>query len=102
MEKWFLRAGRLEGLSFLALLLIAMPLKYYGGLPTGVRILGPVHGLLFVAYVGIAILVSGMHGWRLSKLLLALIAAVLPCGTFLFERKYFSGQPKPAREPAHI
>ncbi|HXW53488.1 MAG TPA: DUF3817 domain-containing protein, partial [Myxococcota bacterium] len=46
MDKWFLHTGRLEALSFLTLLLIAMPLKYYGGIPTGVRIVGPLHGVL--------------------------------------------------------
>ena len=89
MDKWFLRAGRLEGLSFLFLLLIAMPLKYLGDMPFGVRIIGPVHGILFIAYVAIAFFISGRDEWRFKKLMLAIFAAIVPGGTFWFERHFF-------------
>jgi len=88
MDKVFIQAGRLEAVSFLMLLLIAMPLKYYGGIPTGVRIIGPLHGLLFLAYVAIAMLIAGRDEWHLKKLLLAVVASIVPCGTFWFERRY--------------
>lgn len=49
----FLQIGKLEGYSYLALLLIAMPLKYLADMPlaVGIRIAGSVHGVLFVAFV---------------------------------------------------
>lgn len=88
MNKWLLHAGRLEGLSFLALLLIGMPLKYYGGMPMSVKIIGPVHGMLFVAYIAMALFISSRDDWQVKKLFLAIVAAIIPLGTFWFERNY--------------
>jgi integral membrane protein len=88
--KIFRYIGWLEGLSFLGLLLIAMPMKYVMGIPEATRLAGSVHGLLFVAYVIIAFQISGTLNWKKSILFQALIAAVLPLGTFIFDRKYLS------------
>ncbi|RYZ34498.1 MAG: DUF3817 domain-containing protein, partial [Myxococcaceae bacterium] len=41
----------LEGLSFLGLLFVAMPVKYLLGQPLAVRVAGSVHGLLFLLFV---------------------------------------------------
>ncbi|HET7817818.1 MAG TPA: DUF3817 domain-containing protein, partial [Bacteroidia bacterium] len=46
----FLKVGLAEGLSFIILLAIAMPLKYFAGIPAAVRIVGMLHGLLFIAF----------------------------------------------------
>lgn len=89
MTKLFLLLARLEGTSFLLLLLLAMPLKYYAGLPIGVKILGPLHGFLFLGYVAWALWLGLDQGWSIKKHLLAFLAAVFPCGTFLFEKAYF-------------
>lgn len=88
MEKWFRIMGRLEGFSFLFLLLVAMPLKYYAGQPVGVKVMGPIHGALFLAYCGGAMVMALSEQWPFKKHLLAYVAAIFPCGTFLFERKY--------------
>lgn len=90
MNKLFQTFGRLEGASFLVLLLIAMPMKYYAENPAAVKLLGPVHGGLFLGYCFMAFYVSMNEKWPLKQLLLALAAAVIPFGTFLFERKYLS------------
>lgn len=89
MDRWFITCGRLEAFSFLALLMIAMPFKYYGGNPMLVRIIGPIHGILFLAYVGLAIMLSGRDEWPTKKLMFAILSSVIPLGTFWFERKYF-------------
>jgi integral membrane protein len=47
--RWLIWVGLLEGFSTLALFFVAMPLKYMYDMPVGVKIMGPVHGLLFVA-----------------------------------------------------
>jgi integral membrane protein len=81
--------GFAEGLSFLILLGIAMPLKYFFGLPETVRVVGMAHGLLFVLYVLLVIQVKIEYGWSLRKMLLALLASVIPFGTFWADAKLF-------------
>jgi integral membrane protein len=78
--------GLLEGISFLVLLLIAMPLKYVANMPLPVSIVGGMHGFLFVAYVALAMLATVVFRWPVSKLLLALAASIIPTGTFWFDR----------------
>ena len=75
----------LEGLSFLILLFVAMPLKYWAGLPLAVRIAGSLHGLLFIAFVFALILVSIARGWPLRRSLLAFVSSIVPFGTFAFD-----------------
>jgi integral membrane protein len=77
--------GMVEGASFLLLLGIAMPLKYLAGLPQAVRVVGMIHGLLFVVYVAAAVHAGWSLGWRLSRTLLVLGAAVFPAGPFLID-----------------
>lgn len=79
--------GLLEGISFLVLLLIAMPMKYFANMPLPVSIVGGMHGFLFVAYVALAILAAVAFRWPVGRLLLALAASVIPTGTFWFDRK---------------
>lgn len=82
----FRLVGFLEGSSFLILLLVAMPMKYVWGEPMGVRIVGMVHGLLFIAYVGFIAVVGAEHNWSGKKKLQAFIAAIVPLGTFYFDK----------------
>ncbi|GAA3939218.1 DUF3817 domain-containing protein [Hymenobacter algoricola] len=81
--------GFLEGVSFLVLLGIAMPLKYLAGQPDAVRVVGMVHGVLFVLYVLLVVQVSVALGWSWRKALLALVVSVVPFGTFWAERRLF-------------
>ncbi|SHJ15074.1 integral membrane protein [Hymenobacter daecheongensis DSM 21074] len=81
--------GFLEGVSFLVLLGIAMPLKYAAGLPEAVRVVGMAHGVLFVLYVLLVVQVSLELGWSWRKALLALVVSVVPFGTFWAEKKLF-------------
>ena len=81
-----LKVGFAEGVSFLVLLLIAMPLKYMAGIPQPVRIIGMIHGVLFVWYC-IALLRAKMaYGWSFTKALVGFLLSFLPCGTFFLER----------------
>jgi integral membrane protein len=77
--------GKLEGISFLVLLGIAMPLKYLAGLPLAVKVVGWAHGALFIAFL--AALASAHRDARLPLRLSALvfIAALLPFGPFLID-----------------
>jgi integral membrane protein len=76
----------LEGSSFLVLLFIAMPLKYLAGLPLAVRIVGAVHGGLFLVFLGALYRAGSARRWRLSRWLIAFISSVVPFGTFVFDR----------------
>lgn len=84
-EKWMRAIGSAEGISFLLLLLIAMPLKYLGRNPILVEWLGPIHGGLFLLYVASAVIVARILNWRWFTLLLAFTASVVPFGPFVFE-----------------
>lgn len=88
MMKLFRGIGFFEGASFLLLLCIAMPLKYLAGLPEAVRVVGMAHGLLFIAYIMTAHYVASERNWPFKKVLMVYLAAVLPLGTFVFDKKY--------------
>ncbi len=84
----FRRIALLEGASFLILLLIAMPLKYAAGLPAAVRIVGGLHGFLFVSFVALAFAVKSEFnrswGWGLK----AFASSIIPFGTFYMEKEW--------------
>lgn len=75
-----------EGVSYLVLLGIAMPLKYAAGQPSAVRIVGMVHGVLFVAFVLGLLRAAKTERWGLRRIAVAMIAALLPFGAFWLER----------------
>ena len=77
----------LEGVSFLVLLGIAMPLKYILGLPAATQIVGMAHGILFIVYVLMVILIRKQLNWNFKITALALTASVLPFGPFVVDRK---------------
>jgi integral membrane protein len=90
MMSLFRLIGRFEGLSFLLLLFIAMPLKYLWGMPEAVRVVGMAHGGLFLAYVAMANYVALELRWSKKLWFLSMVAAVLPFGTFIFEKKHLA------------
>lgn len=71
-----------EGLSFLVLLLLAMPLKYLLGLPQMVRAVGMAHGVLFIAYVYTLMMAALEHRWGFARVVVAFVASLVPGGTF--------------------
>lgn len=76
----------LEGLSFVVLLFVAMPLKYLAGLPMAVRVVGALHGILFVVFLLALLRVGVARGWPAGRWLLAFVSSLVPFGTFLFDR----------------
>lgn len=77
----------LEGISFLVLLLIAMPLKYFADQPIYVEIVGMAHGVLFTLYLISLLTVWIKRRWSFLKVFLAFIAAFIPVATFVLEAK---------------
>lgn len=76
-----------EGISFLVLLLIAMPLKYFFHIPEAVKVCGWIHGALFISYLYLAFEVMGSLKKNVVWFAKAFVAAILPCGTFVFDRQ---------------
>jgi integral membrane protein len=85
--KTFRLIALLEGISFLVLLLIAMPLKYMMNMPLPVRITGMVHGILFIAYIFFLLQVRSEKNWPIGKTFVAFLASLLPFGTFVLDAK---------------
>ena len=79
----------LEGISYILLLFIAVPIKYYANDPSLVKLLGMPHGLLFVAYVILSLVSSKEYRWNSKKTLVVLISSVIPFGTFYIDYKFF-------------
>lgn len=79
--------GFWEGVSFLVLLGIAMPLKYVWDEPAAVRVVGMAHGILFMLYVWAAIQAALEHDWDWKRTGLVLLASLLPAGPFIVDAK---------------
>jgi len=89
MIKAFRGVAILEGISYLALFGLSMPLKYLAGLKEPNIYIGNAHGVLFIAYAILAIFVCRQQKWGLKRYAILFIASLLPFGTFYIEQKYF-------------
>ena len=78
-----------EGISFLLILFVSMPLKYIYGMKEPNKIIGMIHGVLFIAYVVMVLFIRLEENWNNKKTFLALLASVLPFGTFWADWKLF-------------
>ena len=78
----------LEGVSYILLLFIATPIKYLAHDPQYVKLLGMPHGILFLAYIVMAVILAPKLKWNGKTLLIVLAASVIPFGTFYVDRKY--------------
>ena len=76
-----------EGISYLLLLGVAMPLKYQWDMPLAVRIVGMIHGILFILYLVTGFQASRSEGWTRRFEIFAFIASLVPFGTFYLDRK---------------
>jgi len=85
--KKFRMIAFLEGISFLVLLFIAMPIKYILGEPLVVKFVGMAHGGLFLLFLYLLFVTAKEYKWNLSFISMAFIASLLPFGTFYLEKK---------------
>lgn len=79
----------MEGISFLIILFVTMPLKYIFNMPEPNKVIGMAHGVLFIAYIAVALLLHFRFKWKISFTLKVLAASIIPFGTFYIERKLF-------------
>lgn len=75
-----------EGISYLVLLFIAMPLKYWAGFSSAVTYTGWVHGLLFILYILAMISAVFNEKWNTKRTIIAFFASLIPFATFVLER----------------
>jgi integral membrane protein len=83
--------GFLEGISLLVLIFIAVPMKYYFDDPSGSKLIGPIHGALFLLFVFNTLSVGVEQNWKFKTTTWkVLLACMIPFGTFYIDRKILS------------
>jgi integral membrane protein len=80
----------MEGCSLLALVFIAMPVKYLLGIPEATQAIGLIHGILFVIFIVATLSISILYKWNISRVLFVMASSVLPFGTFYVDKKILS------------
>lgn len=88
MKNTFRVVSILEGLSYIVLLFIAVPIKYFGNDESYVKMFGMPHGLLFVAYILLAVFLKSELNWKSKTFWMILAASIIPFGTFYVDKKY--------------
>ncbi|QTD39101.1 DUF3817 domain-containing protein [Polaribacter batillariae] len=88
MKTVFRIVSFLEGISYLLLLFIAVPIKYFQGNDSYVKMLGMPHGILFMLYIVLAFMLQKPMKWNNKTLGIIMLASVLPFGTFYIDKKY--------------
>ncbi|HNR21091.1 MAG TPA: DUF3817 domain-containing protein [Bacteroidia bacterium] len=78
-------AGFIEGWSYIILLFVAMPLKYFANMPLAVKYVGWIHGLLFIWYVLALLKAMQAQKWNIVKTLVVFVMALIPFGTFAYD-----------------
>ncbi|MFX0557661.1 DUF3817 domain-containing protein [Maribacter sp. CXY002] len=86
--KTFRVTAILEGISYLALFGVTMPLKYWAEIPEPNKVVGYAHGVLFIAFVILALLVCINKKWGIKRFVIFGIASLLPFATFYVDDKY--------------
>jgi len=85
--KKFRHAGIIEGYSYLILLFIAMPLKYFADMPMAVKVVGMTHGVLFIVFCLLLLKAWDDAEWSFKESVLFFAASLVPFGTFFTEKK---------------
>ena len=80
----------LEGVSYILLLFIAVPIKYLLNEALFVKILGMPHGILFILYILFSIIAKIKYNWNFRKFLVISIASLVPFGTVYIDKKYLT------------
>lgn len=87
MINLYRKTALIEGVSYLILLFIAMPLKYFFDIPEAVKYFGWIHGILFLVFFIFLILAWIKYRWSIFRIALYLIASVLPFVPFILDKK---------------
>ena len=88
MKNIFRIVSFFEGISYLLLLFVAVPIKYFQGDVSYVKLLGMPHGILFILHLVLAMMLFKPMKWNYKTLAVVFAAAILPFGTFYVDKKY--------------
>lgn len=83
----------IEGISFLILIFIAMPLKYMAGIPLAVKIVGMAHGILFILFIIALFMAANRYKWKVLTFQL-FVYSLIPFGFILIEKSIMKAPPK--------
>ncbi len=84
---FFRKVSLVEGVSAILLYFVAMPLKYLADMPMAVKVVGSIHGALFLVFLVALLRVWVADKWPFGKVVIGFIAGNLPFGAFWFERR---------------
>ena len=90
----FRKVAVAEGISYLLLLFVAMPLKYFADMPLAVKYTGWAHGMLFVLYAALLVMAWQEQKWKFGKAVLIFLASLLPFMPFVVDKKLKDERPK--------
>ena len=88
MKLTFRIVAFLEGVSYILLMTFGLYFKYQLNDDTYVKLLGMPHGILFVLYIVLALLIRKKENWNFIEFAIILFASLVPLGTFYIDRKY--------------
>lgn len=88
MLKLFRATAILEGISYLLLFGMTMPLKHWADIPEPNKFVGYAHGILFILYVVVALVFCRERKWGVKRYIMLFVASLLPFGTFYADKKY--------------
>ena len=75
------------GVVLLVLVLVAVPLRYLGGHEELSKTISPVHGFLYIVYLGVTFDLARRRGWSLVRTVLVMLAGTVPFLSFVVERR---------------
>jgi len=79
--------GFIEGISYLVLLFIAMPLKYMMGMAIATKIVGMTHGILFIIFLILLMQAAQKHNFSSKDSIIFFVASLIPFGTFFTDKR---------------
>jgi len=88
MLKTFKLLALIEGVSYLLILFVTMPLKYIWEIGMPNTIVGMAHGVLFIGYIIMSLAMKFHQKWDIKTLLIVLLCSIIPFGTFWMDKKY--------------
>ena len=94
MIQLYRKTALIEGISYLILLFIAMPLKYFFNIPEAVKYFGWIHGVLFLVFFVVLIMASIKYRWSVLRIGLYLLGSVLPFVPFYLDKKLKAEYPE--------
>lgn len=79
--------GFIEGISYLILLFVAMPMKYMMGIAIATKIVGMIHGILFIIFLVLLMQAAQIHKFKMKDFIIFFIASLIPFGTFFTDKR---------------